>query len=120
MPNSSSLQDGGKLFDRSSEAEASDIMMKYFAFLVVSELINEKHEWNEELIQQHFLRVDAEQITKIPLPRQPKPNQVVWHYDKKGEYSVKSGYQLALKMKTPDMASCLEEKQNSWNSIWYL
>lgn len=33
MPNSTSLQDGGKLFDRSSEAEASDIMMKYFAFL---------------------------------------------------------------------------------------
>ncbi|KAH9769811.1 reverse transcriptase domain-containing protein [Citrus sinensis] len=53
----------------------------------VSELINEKHEWNEELIQQHFLRVDVEQITKIPLPRQPNPDQVVWHYDKKGEYS---------------------------------
>ena len=86
----------------------------------VSELINEKHEWNEELIQQYFLRVDAEQITKIHLPRQPNPDQVVWHYDKKGEYSVKSGYQLAIKMKTPDMASCSEKKQNFWNSIWYL
>lgn len=86
----------------------------------VSELINEKHEWDEELIRQNFLRVDAEQITRIPLPRQPNPDQVVWHYDKKGEYSVKSGYQLALKMKTPDMASCSEEKQNFWKAIWYL
>ena len=86
----------------------------------VSELINEKHEWDEELIRQNFLRADAEQITRIPLPRQPNPDQVVWHYDKKGEYSVKSGYQLALKMKTPDMASCSEEKQNFWNAIWYL
>ncbi|KAH9742572.1 pentatricopeptide repeat-containing protein [Citrus sinensis] len=86
----------------------------------VSELINEKHEWNKEIIQHNFLRVDAEQITKIPLPRQPNPDQVVWHYDKKGDYSVKSGYQLALKMKTPDMASCSEEKQNFWNTIWNL
>ncbi|KAK9226298.1 hypothetical protein WN943_011345 [Citrus x changshan-huyou] len=63
---------------------------------------------------------DAEQIIKIPLQKQLKPDQVLWHYDKMGEYSVKSGYQLALKMKFPDKPSCSDEKQNTWNAIWYL
>ena len=30
----------------------------------VSELINEKHEWNEELIQHHFLRVVQKRLQK--------------------------------------------------------
>ena len=42
----------------------------------VSKLINEKYEWNEELIQQYFLRDDAEQITKIPL--QDSQTRIKW------------------------------------------
>lgn len=77
----------------------------------VSELINEKQEWKEDMIRQYFLRVDADQIIKIPLPRQPKPDKLLWHYDKRGNYSVKSGYQLALKMKFPNKPSYSEDKQ---------
>lgn len=43
----------------------------------VAELINDEHEWNVDMIQQNFLRDDADQIIKIPLPRQLKLNQVL-------------------------------------------
>lgn len=68
----------------------------------VSELIGPNHRWNEALIQQNFAVDDAEAIMRIPLPSEPKEDELLWHYDKKGNYSVKSGYQLALKIKFPD------------------
>ena len=89
-------------------------------FKLIRPQINDKHEWKEEMIQHLFFRDDVEQIIKIPLPKKLMPDQVLWHYDKMGEYSVKSGYQLALKMKFPDKPSSLDKKQNAWNAIWYL
>lgn len=62
----------------------------------VSELIYANHQWNNTLIEQHFAKEDAEIIKRIPLPRQPQNDELLWHYDKKGNYTVKSGYQLAL------------------------
>lgn len=59
---------------------------------LVAELINAEHGWNEELIHRHFAKIDAEAIVKIPLPRRPMKDEVMWHYDRKGQYSVKSGY----------------------------
>lgn len=80
----------------------------------------EDQEWKEDVIRQHFLEEDADQMLKIPLPRQLKPDQGMWHYDKKGNYSVKSGYQLALKLRFPDKPRYSGEKYKSWHPIWYL
>ncbi|KAH9761875.1 putative reverse transcriptase/RNA-dependent DNA polymerase [Citrus sinensis] len=65
----------------------------------VADLIGSDHQWNNILIEQHFAKEDAEVIKSIPLPRYPKNDERVWHYDKKGFYTVKSGYQVALKLK---------------------
>ena len=86
----------------------------------VSVLIDEDHCWRDDAIRKHFHQEDAAQILKIPLPRQPSLDQVLWHYDKKGNYSVKSGYQLALQMKFPNRPSSSKEGKSSWSSIWYL
>lgn len=67
----------------------------------VSEMIDQNNMWKESIIQQHFLPDDAEKILKIPLPKAPSLDQPLWHYDKSKNYSVKSGYQVALKMKFP-------------------
>lgn len=45
---------------------------------------------------------DVEQILKIPLSRSQQEDRVMWGFDKKGEFSVKNGYQLALKLNFPD------------------
>ena len=67
----------------------------------VAELIDEKQQWREDLILQHFRPEDAEAIMQIPLPKRPKEDQLIWHYDKRGQYSVKSGYQVASQNKLP-------------------
>ena len=87
---------------------------------IVAKLISEEQSRKEAVIRQHFLKEDADQILKIPLPRQPKPDQVLWHYDKKGNYSVKSGYQVAMKMNFPEKPSCSSENDKYWHAIWYL
>ncbi|KAH9685475.1 reverse transcriptase domain-containing protein [Citrus sinensis] len=86
----------------------------------VAELIDENHKWKESLIQQHFNSEDAELISRILLPSSPKPDQILWHYDKKGNYSVKSGYQIAMRIKHPDWPSSSSSNLGQWNVIWSL
>lgn len=86
----------------------------------VAELIDENQQWKEALIHQNFKPEDAAQILRIPLPTRPKPDQILWHYDKKGMYSVKSGYQAALRLKHSDFPSCSSNTHCHWNVIWSL
>ena len=87
---------------------------------LVAELINAEHKWNEELIHRHFAKIDVEAIVKIPLPRRPMKDEVMWHCDRKGQYSVKSDYQIALNLKFPARSTSLAAEQNQWNTIWQL
>ena len=47
-------------------------------------------------------------------------SEVLWHYDKNGDYSVKSGYQLALRMKFPEATSSSENISQYWSALWSL
>lgn len=66
------------------------------AHSTVAELITADHQWDDTKLRRHFHDVDAAEIIKLPLPAEPADDAVLWHYDKRGHYSVKSGYQLAL------------------------
>ncbi|KAH9781318.1 putative non-LTR reverse transcriptase [Citrus sinensis] len=66
------------------------------------------------------MKVDAAMILKIPLLKEHLDDDVLWHYDKRGEYSVKSGYQLALRMKFPNAPSSLESMSQYWSALWSL
>ncbi|GKA89233.1 reverse transcriptase [Tanacetum coccineum] len=39
---------------------------------------------------------EADFVSKIPLSRTGSSDKIVWHYEAKGNYTVKSGYRLAL------------------------
>lgn len=86
----------------------------------VSELIDQDNKWKENMIQQHFLPDDAKQNLKIPLPRASQLDQPLWHYDKSGNYSIKSSYQVALKIKFPNCPSSSSSTRAPWNAIWTL
>ena len=58
------------------------------------------------MILQHFRPEDAEAIMQIPLPRRLKEDQLVWNYDRKGYYSVKSGYQVIMRIKFLEDPTC--------------
>ena len=85
---------------------------------VVSELINNNQSWNLTKVYHHFRKEDAYQIVSIPLPQRPKIDQIFWHYDKKDNYSVKSGFQIAQKIKFQKLPSCSVNKQGIWKNIW--
>ncbi|KAH9717652.1 reverse transcriptase domain-containing protein [Citrus sinensis] len=72
----------------------------------VADLISLGNSWDQRKVRQWFMDEDAAKILRIPLPRRPRMDEVIWHFDKKGQYSVKSGYQLALKIQIPDKPSC--------------
>jgi hypothetical protein len=52
--------------------------------------------WNKELIRAMFARDDAEAILGIPESESGIEDVMRWHYSKDGEYSVKSGYRVAM------------------------
>ena len=54
---------------------------------------------------------------KIPLPTQPSSDKALWYFDKKGDYTVKSGYQVPLKLKFSDQASSSHKRQSPQKAI---
>lgn len=86
----------------------------------VTELIDTRNQWKEDLIHQHFNKEYAEAIMSIPLFRSPKMDDVCWHFDKKDIYTIKSGYQVTLKLKYSNNPSPSEGGSNYWKAIWRL
>lgn len=86
----------------------------------VSSLIDGDHKWNESLIKEHFTQDDAEHILKIMLPKSPRPDRLIWAYDKHGNYSVTSGYLIALTLKFPNWPSTSRKSPSEWHEIWKL
>ncbi|KAL5537727.1 hypothetical protein UlMin_043927 [Ulmus minor] len=48
---------------------------------------------------------EAEAILSLPLPRRNIPDSFLWHFDKSGHYTVRSGYWLATKSKSVPSSS---------------
>lgn len=66
--------------------------------LKVADLISPAGEWNKDLLNLCFQAPDVEIILQIPLStRVSREDRIIWHYDKWGQYTVKSGYTLAKK-----------------------
>lgn len=64
--------------------------------------------------------MDEHKIISIPLPRQPMKDQLCWHYGKRGQYNVKSGYQVTLRLKFPTLPTSFGNTSSQWKIIWTL
>ena len=62
----------------------------------VSELRDVRGAWNIPLITAMFSLEDVDAILSIPESRGGGPDILRWHFTKDGEYSVKSGYMVAM------------------------
>ncbi|KAL5568229.1 hypothetical protein UlMin_024804 [Ulmus minor] len=58
----------------------------------VSSLIIASGSWDSSLIRESFHEDEAEAILSLPLPRRSTSDTLLWHYDKSGHYTVRSGY----------------------------
>lgn len=79
--------------------------------------------WDEELVKELFCKEDAKEILAIPV-KQGMDDQVAWHFDPKGMFSVKSAYHLGIKLRetkknrdaSPMVPAPMESQK--WNGIW--
>ncbi|KAL5550873.1 hypothetical protein UlMin_001049 [Ulmus minor] len=78
----------------------------------VSSLITASGSWDSNLIRASFHPDEAEAILSLPLPRRNIPDSFLWHYDKSGHYTVRSGYWLATKSKSVPSSST--SSHTSW------
>lgn len=73
--------------------------------VTVKALITKGTSWNMTLLREHFSESDIQRILKIKLPSCASTDSVLWHFDKKRIYSVKSGYHLALQLQESKIPS---------------
>ncbi|KAK4416984.1 hypothetical protein Salat_2523900, partial [Sesamum alatum] len=85
---------------------------------LVSELIErDGHHWRTELVERIFPPKLASSILAVPLGR-GYPNALVWHFDKKGVFSVRSAYNFSCRMSRREMAvSSTGSRFQSWDFI---
>jgi ribonuclease HI len=81
--------------------------------------------WDEELIRENLLQIDAERILKIPLSEHLTDDFVAWHNTKSHSFTVRSAYytewnhQFGNRMRRPDgqgNTSC----NPVWEKVWKL
>ncbi|KAL5543272.1 hypothetical protein UlMin_010982 [Ulmus minor] len=88
-------------------------------FEKVSSLITASGAWDSNLIRTSFHPDEAEAILSLPLPRRKVPDSFLWHYDKSGHYTVRSGYWLTSNSK--GIPSSLTSSHTSWwQKFWRL
>ncbi|KAL5555904.1 hypothetical protein UlMin_038140 [Ulmus minor] len=85
----------------------------------VSSLITASGSWDSNLIRASFHPDEAEAILSLPLPRRKILDSFLWHYDKFGHYTVRSGYWLATKRKSAPSSST-SSHTSWWKRFWRL
>ena len=81
--------------------------------------------WDVQLVQQTFIPEDATIILQIPIQEHAE-DVVAWHFDKKGIFSVKSAYKVAVDARdreshsglTSSSSAAAEEGDFKWRRLW--
>ncbi|KAL0458068.1 UNVERIFIED_CONTAM: hypothetical protein Slati_0434000 [Sesamum latifolium] len=81
----------------------------------VADLIDLDRGWKVDLIRHEFIPEDAESVLSIPLKENNQRDEIVWHYEKKDTFLVRSAYNLAA---TLNHASCSKIATAELNIIW--
>lgn len=75
---------------------------------------------NEALIIQNFSPQDVEDIINTPLGDKSVKDEIIWQTNKKGSFTVKSAYHLAVSISNLKDASPSDQSRSShlWKSLW--
>ncbi|KAL5568310.1 hypothetical protein UlMin_024885 [Ulmus minor] len=76
--------------------------------------------WNTQLLEENFWPIDIAEITNITVPRNREADKLWWFFEKKGSYTVKSGYKLACDLNNPISDSTSAGGSNWWTTLWTL
>ena len=78
--------------------------------------------WNKNLVNEVFLPFEAEQILHIPISPRLPPDLHFWRLEKRGNFSVRSGYHLArsLSKENSSNPSTSAAPHAGWKALWHL
>ncbi|CAN1844080.1 Putative ribonuclease H protein At1g65750 [Linum perenne] len=79
--------------------------------------IPETREWDEELIESLFSPEEVEAILGTVTVVSNRRDEIIWHYEKKGRYSVKSAYRLYMEGSAEEQGI---GQVGDWNKLWSL
>jgi hypothetical protein len=86
----------------------------------VSELIDTNTRcWNRNLIREIFSPFEAQQIFNIPLSWRLPNDNMIWHWERHGDYSVRSEHHMikeVVTLNTPEASS--SNNQEIWKAVW--
>ncbi|KAI7999843.1 hypothetical protein LOK49_LG09G01673, partial [Camellia lanceoleosa] len=90
----------------------------------VNEVIDPvRHTWDETQLRTLVSNLDCEAILSIPLASTEGNDTLVWHHDARGCYTVKSGYQEAVKQAHIQCnlpGSSADWSAKIWKLVWSL
>ncbi|KAH0972719.1 hypothetical protein GBA52_024875 [Prunus armeniaca] len=90
---------------------------------LVCDLFTSSSQWNVPLLKDIFWDEEVEAILEIPLVSMASHDCLLWHYERNGMYSVKSGYQLARLEKgnmCGESSAGVDLSSRFWKKIWAL
>ncbi|KAL5743547.1 hypothetical protein ACOSP7_026419 [Xanthoceras sorbifolium] len=90
--------------------------------LKVADLKNPSGGWKSNLEWSAFLLEDERLILNLPCSSSNNSDSLIWHYDRSGVYSVKSGYWVAIEKKNYATASSSSSFAGFswWRHLWSL
>ncbi|GAU41445.1 hypothetical protein TSUD_98410 [Trifolium subterraneum] len=90
----------------------------------VKDIMNpHSNSWNEPLINQLFIPIEAKMICQIPIIDKTQHDALTWDGTLDGNYSVKSGYQAIMnwvESTTTNTTSSSAMSNNIWQILWKL
>ncbi|XP_075633488.1 uncharacterized protein LOC142605945 [Castanea sativa] len=93
-------------------------------FPMVISLIDEDSKcWKSNLVRELFLPFEAETILRIPLSFSLPDDKIIWVGNRRGEFSVKSAYHIAVDIvDTQAVGKCSsgDVRAPLWRKLWHL
>ncbi|KAL5552848.1 hypothetical protein UlMin_040249 [Ulmus minor] len=77
-------------------------------------------QWNSSLITASFHPDEAAAILNLPTPNRPTIDSLTWHYNKRGHYTVRSGYWVAKGGMETISSSSSSNHIPWWKQFWRL
>lgn len=89
----------------------------------MSELITEDARWNVDMLTSVLPKEEVDVIRTIPLSVRSIGDNFIWHFDKKGKFTVKSAYHVARLWVLPPSLLASSSASTSpfstlWNNLW--
>ncbi|XP_028095770.1 uncharacterized protein LOC114293006 [Camellia sinensis] len=93
--------------------------------VTVEDVIDPLHKsWNLDLLRSQVSEPEVQAISSIPISLAPTEDSLIWHFEAKGQYTVKSGYHVAMMASSGSSRhmplSSFQVPSSFWKQIWRL